>query len=83
MVAASMTKAGVSAPKLTQVPARSARVAAFTGFKSNKAPLFAKSEGSLAQAVAGRVATVQVGWRLSFVDTICPNFSSNYFVGFF
>lgn len=64
MVAASMTKAGVTAPKLTQVSARAARVAAFTGFKSAKTPLLTKNEASLAQAVAGRMATVQVGWRL-------------------
>jgi uncharacterized membrane protein YraQ (UPF0718 family) len=61
MVAASMTKIGMSAPVVAQSAARAPRAAAVTRPGMSKGSLFAKTERSFAQAVAGRVATVQVG----------------------
>ena len=62
MVAASMTKASIATPVVVASTAgRAARVAAFAKPINGKNTLFAKSERSFAQAVAGRVATVQVG----------------------
>jgi len=61
MVAASMTKTGVSAPVLAQSAARTPRAVAMARPGIAKGSLFAKTERSFAQAVAGRVATAQVG----------------------
>jgi hypothetical protein len=56
-----MTKIGVSAPVVAQSAARAPRAVAMARASSAKGSLFAKTERSFAQAVAGRVATVQVG----------------------
>ena len=61
MVAASMTKIGVSAPVVAQSSARAPRAVAFSRAGNAKSTLFTKTERSFSQAVAGRVATVQVG----------------------
>jgi hypothetical protein len=61
MVAASMTKIGASAPVVAQSVARTPRAVAMIRPSITKGSLSAKTERSFAQAVAGRVATVQVG----------------------
>ena len=59
MVAASLTKSMTSAPVVAQVAARAPR--AFAAARPmGKAALIAKTERTFSEAVAGRVATVQV-----------------------
>ena len=62
MVAASLTKAGISAAPMVaaQSSTRAPRFVAFTRANPSKGALFAKPERSLAQAVAGRVSIAQV-----------------------
>lgn len=59
MVAASLTKSVISAPVVAQTAARVPRAAA-AARPMGKAALLAKTERTFSQAVAGRVATVQV-----------------------
>ena len=64
MVAASLTKTAIGAPMMAQAPARAARAAALPK-PVRKVGLFTKSDRTLSVAVAGRIATVQVGWVMS------------------
>jgi len=61
-MAASLTKAGIPAQAVAQQVARPARVAAFTGLKSNNNSFWGKSnDASFSKKVSARMATVQVG----------------------
>ena len=62
MVSATLASSAKSGAIVAQTRARASRTAPFTRSAPSKAALFTKSERSLSQAVAGRIATVQVRW---------------------